>query len=223
MGSQREVWYNGSMELTKHQQDILLGMLLGDACLQKTGKNNARLRIEHSIKQQEYVDWIYSELEHIFQSEPQIVHRVHPLSQRTYHYVRVQSYASPFLGEVQRQFYDNNKKILPRNIDEIIQSPLTVAVWYMDDGYYDKRDKSAHIYLQKFDIVETDRLIHAFRMRYGIECKAYCRPDRKSCQLNFRNFHKDKFLALIQPYLIKSMRYKLPLDPVTTEVLQRTR
>ncbi|MGH9857677.1 MAG: hypothetical protein ACRD4B_07535 [Acidobacteriota bacterium] len=205
------------MELNSSQQDILYGMILGDAYLQKTGARNARLRVEHSLKQKEYVEWKYQELEHIFQSKPQCVQRIHPLTRRAYGYVRLQSYASEFFGSLRNRFYQDNKKIVPIELEELFQNPLTIAVWYMDDGYHDKRDKSAHIYLQAFDVSEIQRIIDAFRTYLGIECKAYCRPDRQACQLNFHNVHKDKLLALIEPHLIKSMRYKLPLDPVTTD------
>jgi hypothetical protein len=206
------------MELNNRQLAILNGMLLGDAYLQKTGSKNARLRLEHSFKQRALMNWKFAELEHIFQSRPQFLERVHPATKNINKYVRLQSYAFPFLGELQRQFYDNNGfKKLPDSLEELLASPITIAVWYMDDGYYDQRDKSAHLYLQAFDVVEIQRLIYAFRAQYGLECKAYCRPDREACQLNFRREDKDKLLKLVEPHLIEEMKYKLPLDPVTTE------
>ncbi len=210
------------MELTNRQKDILYGMILGDGYLQKTGSKNARLRVEHSLKQNEYAEWKYAELEHIFQSEPQFIQRTHPVSHRTYEYVRLQSYASAFLGDMRERFYQDKKKIVPVEIDSLVQSSLTIAVWYMDDGYYDKRDNSAHIYLQAFDTVAIQKLIDAFKTQLGIECKAYCRPDRQACQLNFRSAHKNRLFEFVAPHLIESMRYKISLDPVTTE-LERVR
>src|SRR3989344_458126 len=196
------------MELSIRQQDILHGMILGDAYLQKTGSQNARLRLEHSSKQQAYLDWKYSELEHIFQSEPQLLQRVHPTSHRTYEYVRLQSYASAFLGSVRSRFYSEaGKKILPYELNEVLSSPLTIAVWYMDDGYYDTRDKSAHIYVQAFEPLEIQRLLDAFEHCWGIEVKAYCRPVRNACQLNFRSTNRDTLFDLIKPHVITTMRY----------------
>jgi hypothetical protein len=206
------------MELNYRQQAILYGMLLGDAYLQKTGSMNARLRLEHSFKQRVYMSWKFNELEHIFQSEPHLVERIHPATGRINKYIRLQSYASSFLGELRRQFYSKDGvKQLPDNLEDILINPITIAVWYMDDGYYDQRDKSAHVYLQAFAPADIQRLIHAFRDLYGISCKSYCRPDRNACQLNFRSTSKDKLLNLVTPHLIKEMRYKIPLDPVTTD------
>lgn len=193
-------------------------MILGDAYLQKTGKSNARLRLEHSSKQAEYIYWKYEQLKNLFQYVPRELERKHPKTGKVNHYVRLQSHSSPILGKVRRQFYDdNNKKQLPKNVNAVLDSPITIAVWYMDDGYYDKRDKSAHIYLQAFDHKNIKRLVDAFHEQHGIVPKWYCRPDRNACQLNFTGKQKDKLLQLVNPYLIESMRYKTPLDPVTTE------
>lgn len=199
------------MELNARQLEILYGTIFGDAYLQKTGSLNARLRLEHSFKQQALMEWKFEELEHIFQSRPQLLDRMHPATGRVNKYVRLQSYAFPFLGELQRLFYNKyGIKQLPDNLEELLLSPITIAVWYMDDGYYDQRDKSAHIYLQAFELEDVKRLINAFSTLHGISCKAYCRPDRSACQLNFRKNDKNKLLELVEPHLIKEMRYKLP-------------
>jgi len=200
------------MKLSKRQKAIVYGLVLGDAYLQKTGKANARLRLEHSLNQQAYIDWKYSELRNLFQSTPKPVTRIHPKSKRTHQYLRLQSHASPLFGRIRRMFYDyeSGKKRIPQNIAALISNPLTLAVWYMDDGYYDRRDKSAHIYLQRFKPSELERLVQAIKEQHGLGAKWYCRPDRKSCQLNFTGQQKDNFIALIRPYLIDEMRHKLP-------------
>lgn len=206
------------MKLSKRQKQLLLGMILGDAYLQKTGEKNARLRIEHSLKQKAYVDWKYQQLRNLFQSKPRLLRRVHPHSKRTYSYLRLQSHSSPILGKLRRQFYSKEGvKILPDKLDAVLRSALTIAVWYMDDGYYDERDKSAHIYLQAFDTKDIERIVKVFGSQYDIHPKWYCRPDRKGCQLNFTGKDRDKLMQLIDPYLIDEMRYKTPLNPVTTD------
>ena len=192
-------------------------MILGDAYLQKMRGGNARLRLEQSYKQKDYMDWKYKMLSNVFASVPNFLQRVHPKTKRTYKYVRLQSNSSPVLGKMRDQFYNKDgKKIVPKQIEQILESPLTIAVWYMDDGYYDKRDKSAHIYVQAWPPEELDRLACAFG-QHNIAPKWYCRPDRRACQLNFTGQNKDNLMELIHPYLIESMRYKTPLDPVTTK------
>lgn len=64
VGSQRK--------LTKRQKEILIGMLLGDGCLEKNGRN-VRLRIDHGTKQKDYLDWKYEELQNLATAKPRLV------------------------------------------------------------------------------------------------------------------------------------------------------
>lgn len=47
--------------LTEAQKSIIVGMLLGDGSLRR--KTNTILKVNHSHKQKEYVDWLYNKLE----------------------------------------------------------------------------------------------------------------------------------------------------------------
>lgn len=202
------------MKLSIRQKNIVYGSVLGDAYLQKTGKNNARLRLEHSTKQKDYVDWKYNQLKNLFQAKPKKIERIHPKSKQKYYYLRLQSHSSPFFGKLRQQLYNTaGKRQIPKEISELLKSNLTLAVWYMDDGYYYQRDKSAHIYLPKLNPDEIKLLINVLASNYNLKPKWYCRPDRESCQLNFTGQEKNKLFRLVKPYIIPSLKYKLPLTP----------
>ena len=205
------------MKLSKKQKIIIYGLVLGDGFLQKTGKKNARLRIEYSAKQKEDTYWIYHSLENLFVDQPQKISRQHPKSKQIYHYYRLQSQSAPIFGKLHSKFYQNGKKIVPLYIDELLMYKLTLAVWYMDDGYYDKRDKSAHIYLQKLTLDSQRRLLECLQKNFGLTAKIYCRPDRQACQINFTGKAKDRLVELIRSYVIPEFNYKLPSNPVSTE------
>jgi hypothetical protein len=50
--------YKASLTMTDRQEQILTGMLLGDAHLERQrGAVSARIKIEHSLSQSAYVDW----------------------------------------------------------------------------------------------------------------------------------------------------------------------
>jgi hypothetical protein len=205
------------MKLSRRQKEIVYGLILGDAYIQKTGKQNARFRLEHSIKQKEYMDWLYRELENLFAHKPNYLKRVHPKTKNTNEYVRLQSNAMPWFGKLRKVFYGEQGKFIPEQIDEILKSSLTLAVWYMDDGHYYSRDKSAHIYLQKYSQVEQERLLNALKKNFSINACIYCRPDREACQINITGKNLNRFVQLVKPHMAASMLYKLPLDPVSTE------
>lgn len=202
------------MKLSSKQKAIIYGLALGDAYLQKTGEKNARLRIEHSYKQKDYVEWKYQQLRTLFASKPKVIARVHPKSKRTYQYVRLQSHSSPFLGALRRLLYDSSgKRIVKEGLEKILNSALTLAVWYMDDGYYYARDKSAHIYIPQLRTKEINHLVDVLVRQYHIKPTWYCRPDRKVCQLNVTGQEKEKFFRLVKPYVLPFFNYKLPLTP----------
>src|SRR3989344_1247716 len=113
------------MKLTRRQTEVLVGTVLGDGFLQKSGS--------------------------------------------TYSYARWQSNASPEIGIWRKYFYPNGKKIIPADIGKYL-SPLALAVWYMDDGYY-SGDKSSFIYLGRISQIEADTLRNAIRNNFGIQAK----------------------------------------------------
>ncbi len=205
------------MMLNKTQKFIIYGLILGDGYLQATSQNNARLRVEHSDKQKHYIDWIYDQLKNVFNDKPKKIVRRHPKTKKYYTYYRLQSNSSPVLGKIRRDFYTPKGKIIPNNISKYLKSNLTLAIWYMDDGHYYRRDKSAHFYLSLLDKDSQKNLLKCLFDNYDLNGKIYCRPDRKACQLNFRSKDKDKLFSLIKPYILSEFNYKLPFNPVSTE------
>jgi hypothetical protein len=64
------------MYLTRRQKNILIGLILGDGCLEKNGKN-VRLRIEHRIKQMEYLKWLANEFANLSSGEVRRFSTIH--------------------------------------------------------------------------------------------------------------------------------------------------
>ena len=115
------------MELTQQQTDVLIGTILGDGFLQKTGEKNARLRLEHSDKQKEFCLWKGKIFGRLFQGTPSYLERVHPKSKETYKYCRWQSSASPSFGKWRKYFYPEGKKIFPSDLGDFLKNPVTLG------------------------------------------------------------------------------------------------
>ena len=202
------------MELTKRQTSVLVGTIPGDGFLQKTGEKNARLRLEHSQKQKDYVLWKGRIFGRLFQGKPNYLERVHPKSGKTYKYCRWQSSAGPAFGKWRKYFYSNGKKIIQNDIGKILTEPITLAVWYMDDGYFNKIDKNSYIYLGCVTRTETEILQKAIKKNFDIGVTIYDKKN-KGFALFFGVMETKKLQTLICPFIIKSLQYKL-FDPVTT-------
>jgi len=202
------------MKLTKQQTNVLVGTILGDGFLQKTGEKNARLRLEHSQKQKDYVLWKGNIFGRLFQGKPNYLERIHPKSREAYKYCRWQSSTGPAFGKWRKYFYPNGKKIIPKDIRCFMTEPIALAVWYMDDGYFNKMDRNSYIYFGRVTRAEAEILQKAIKKNFGIEATIYDKKN-KGFALFFGATETKKLQTLIRPFIIESLQYKL-FDPVTT-------
>lgn len=203
------------MNLTKKQKAAIIGMVLGDGYLQKTGQLNARLRLEHSLKQQNYLIWKINLLPCLFQGKYSIIHRRHPISEKTYSYIRHQSNASPYLGKVRKIFYSDGQKKIPEELEKFLVDEIALAIWYLDDGYYCRRDNSMYIYLGKVSEVEAKIISKSIFNVFNIK-NTILNKKSKGFVIYISPRKIKKVVEIVQKYMPESMAYKLPSNPVTT-------
>lgn len=199
------------MGLSKRQKEAIIGMLLGDAWIQKTGERNARLRLEHSYKQKEYIFWKYEILKNYMQSRPKLLRRFNPIWKKAYSYYRCQTHSSPVFGKFRRLFYPGGEKRIPDNIQKIFRSPLTLAIWYLDDGYYYPRDRVSYIYLNAYSQEELLRMLRVLKENFQLAPKLIWK--KKKPVFYFPPQETQKLAEIIRPYVIPSLAYKIPPTP----------
>lgn len=196
--------YDPTTPLTSRQRDILIGSLLGDGSLQPLSSGRARLRWDHSVKQAEYLWWKYYEFANFIHLPPAPLVRFNPIFRNTYQYVRCQSVAADVFGEYYRLFYRDKRKVVPDNIAELLTSPLSLAVWYMDDGSLDKWGL-AEIYTSFYDL-EVTLLLQTLKRNFGLEGKIHY---HKGVHFSFSVAETRKLCALVRPYVLPLFKYKL--------------
>jgi len=199
--------YKETLSLTSRQKQILVGSLLGDAHLESRYKLGcATLRIEHSYKQKEYVDWLYSGFKKWVRTLPRKRTRWSwGKKQDKYLFM---TYGHKILGEFREIFYRNKKKIVPENIEYHL-TPLSLAVWYMDDGSIKSRKhKGMFLNTQAFSLSDVKRLQGILRKKFLIE--NITRKDKSGLQIYILGRSAENFMRLIRPYIIPSMEYKIP-------------
>lgn len=195
------------ISLSKEQKSVLLGTILGDGFLQKTGKKNARLRLEHGYKQKEYLLWKVKILQVLFQGKPKYLERIHPKTKKKYKYWRHQSQSTPYLGKLRNVFYPEGNKIIPEELEKYL-NPLTIAVWYMDDGYYYKRDKCSFLYLGNVSEKQANFVSQALLGKFKIKTKV--KKKKKGYAIYFSPSETKKLKKLIKDYILDCFNYKLP-------------
>lgn len=187
--------------LTPRQREIVIGCILGDGYLRKLpGRRDAFLEVNHSIKAKEYVDWKYRELKDFVKSPPKSRKQNKGMWKQAYRFFTRQHKEFTELWE---KFYKEGKKVIPRGFT---LTPLSLAVWFMDDG---SRTKKGDVYLncQQFDFSSQRRLLHALRL-LGI--RARMNKDGKHYRIRIYKESLPAFFQTILPYIHPSMQYKIP-------------
>lgn len=182
--------------LSDVQQQVVLGCILGDGYMRK--KTHAHLQITHSFEQREYVDWKYKILENLVNSKPSTYKGN---SSRVGY--RFFTKSLPELTGYYNQFYPRDRKLISEEVD---LSPLSLAVWYMDDG--SKSYKTCYFNTQSFDLTSQQNLINSLKK---VDIKSTLNKDKKYYRIRIATESAGKLFKSINPFVIESMHYKLPM------------
>ncbi len=201
--------------LTPEARSVIVGCLLGDGYLTPNGS----LQVEHCLAQAAYTSWKYEKLQAIVGQQPKMVERYDRRTNKTYRSVRF--YTKAVLKDFRDGFYQDRRKIVPSFLGDILD-PLAVAVWFMDDGGRGARTPRGLVfntscYSAREQVLFQEILYDLFGLVTSIH------QHGKGFQLYIKAESFALFSDLVSPYLIAPMRYKLPVDPVTTSPRRKRR
>jgi|SRR3989344_7379032 len=198
--------YKKTLTLTDRQREVLIGTLLGDGHLETQNNGRTyRLKIEHTLWQKEYVDWLYELFRDWVTTSPR--KRNQSVLGKPYEKYGFQTLSHGAFRFYAQQFYLKKRKILPRLLAKWL-SPLVMAVWFMDDGSIkSNRHRALILNTQCFTRGENLKLIEVIQKKFGIIMSL--RPQRNLYQLYIGSESVGTFADLIRPYILSSMRYKL--------------
>jgi DNA-binding NarL/FixJ family response regulator len=104
-----------------------------------------------------------------------------------------------YLWKDGKPFLKNNKivKIIPK---DLVLTPLSVCVWFMDDGYLDSKNGNAKFCTHGFTWEECEFLSKRLKKDLGIE--SYVKKDSRGYPIIFLGVksHK-KLIEIIEPYV----------------------
>lgn len=117
--------------LSDRCKEIVLGSVLGDGSLKiHKSYKNARFSFRHSVRQQDYFFWKVQQLKEI--SSEQSWWKQAPNGYGG-EMLRYQSLALESLTELHRLTHDHNQIVIRRRwLNQL--SPLSLAIWWLDDG-----------------------------------------------------------------------------------------
>jgi recombination protein RecA len=196
--------------LSEFQWQALRGTLMGDGAVSPTRSGDAaRFRYSHCSKQTEYADWkasLFANLgstRHV-RDDGVVTYDFQPLAE---------------LAPLRQAVYVGRKKVYD---DDYLKglTPLSLALWYMDDGSFTVRSKGlqkwtagltgrATIGVEAMEPATRERVVTYLKDTWGIQVKLVASGATKKVVLVFNNDETAKLHALIAPFVHPSMEYKL--------------
>jgi len=198
--------------------EIINGLLLGDAHLTKPTKNlpNSHIEFEQSDKHEKYVNVIQNYLQDL------------GWNTNTYRYLHrntntwgIRVYASYNIEwtKLRHKWYPDGKKIVP---DDLILTPKTLAHWFMCDGscnWFLGNHKKSYIDLHSESFTkDEDILLQKQLLRLGIKSRLY---EHFTTKNHYRitiaqSYSVNKFLKIIENSIIPIFKYKMKFPNVMT-------
>ena len=190
--------------LTNRQREIIIGTLLGDGHLEKNGRHT-RLRIDHYNKQKGYIFWLVNELGP-FSLMPREIHEADKRSGKVYSRWHFSTKSLPIFDEFHKMFYIGKRKIIPIRLDEFI-TPLSLAIWYMDDGFRRKDSKGFYLCTSSYTQEEHIKLQEILYKRFSIFTAIHHQGEY--LRTFIPSASADIFNGLIKQYILPNLSYKL--------------
>lgn len=193
-----------AIPFSHRQKEIALGSLLGDAYLRPSG-NSYTLSFTHGEKQKQYLEWKLSEFENFVTTKTFYKHitNFHGNSP-TYSFSTI---THPYLLELHSLCYPDGVKHISQQWLDLL-TPLSLAVWYMDDGSLNKRYGTIVLCTNCFSTDEHAMMIDYFISHYDIEPKIEHRRNGQVI-LRINASQSRQFRNIISPYVPNCMSYKL--------------
>jgi hypothetical protein len=202
-----ELHKNG-LRLTREQREILVGILLGDACLETQNQGRTfRVKIEQSARHEPYVRHLHAVFGPWVLSPPRPRQGSASNGTLTCSWVfnTVSHESFRFYGH---QFYVDGKKCVPKLIHRWL-TPRGLAYWFMDDGSMkSKQSKGVILNTQAFSRPDVERLIEVLRTRFSLQAKL--RRQNDGYQIYVSGCSYELFLGIVSPFMVADMRHKLP-------------
>lgn len=199
-------------ELTPRQIEIINGSLLGDACLEsiETKNSNSRFIEKHGMEQLEYLQWKCDELKPFTTEVKFGIDKAHKINGRMVtekKFCKIQTIKHPIFTQLEKIWYNNRIKHVPKKIN---LTPLSICVWYFDDGY--NSGENISIYTNGFGLEEVKLLIEKLKRNQIKNCHERQNQKERGCkpEIFIKKSSCENFLKLIKNQIdVQCMQYKM--------------
>ena len=180
----------------KEQLSVIIGSLIGDSSISKSGK----LICAHSELQKEYSEHKHTIFKGTLDSHP-------PRGGSKTSYC-VNALTNGQTHKLRELMYVDGKKTISNIIDFIDE--ISLAYWYMDDGQLESNSVllCTDSFSYEDNVLLQNMLWNKFRIHSKVSKNINCRTGKEYYRIFIET--EDEFFKKISPYVIDSMKYKLP-------------
>jgi hypothetical protein len=202
-------------DLTMQQKELLVGNLLGDGRTVNKG-SHAHFTFTQEIKKAGYVRWLANRYRPFVTPKKCVVaSRCTMLQGKPYYFKTINfvTYTHPAIDAIHNKFYPTSKKIVPIDIIEQFFSPLSLAVWFADDGSTCEKEKHCINTMFATDCFSLDEnlwLRDFLQRKFNISCTINQHDGNHRLRVAAES--REIFYNLISPVLltVPCLIYKLP-------------
>ncbi len=202
--------------MNKNQiHEMLIGVLLGDAFIGKTGLDKAFISFEQSKKKIEYVNYLYKLCKEagFILDEIKTYSRIDTRYSKTNKslYFRTKSLKEfKYLSDL--FLNKEGKKVIPLNIADYL-TLKSLAFWIMDDGQQEKKG-GVTLCTDSFSIEEVQLLRKALQTNFNLVSSVHNKKGKNN------NYYKriyifknslDEIKPALKEFMVDSMLYKINL------------
>lgn len=201
------------IQVSNFNESIIIGLLLSDGYIEKRKGWNPRIILEQSIKNFEYLWYIFKKFNIFNSNYPFLVKRI--LRNKIFYSLILKTRQLNCLNIYYTLFYFNGKKVIKPELYNYINY-ISLAHWIMGDG--SKSHKGIILCTDSYSIKEVIILINILKIKFNIDSSIHYHtsisPNKQiitqkvpRIYINGNNLNKIK--PFIKPYFVTSMLYKI--------------
>jgi hypothetical protein len=147
---------------SERQLSIIEGSLLGDGSITKPKYGNSSFSKPQSRAHRAYLEWHFKELGLLSSSLKDCDNWA---DGKLYYRTNFHTKTHPHFSSLRKKWYPCNKKVIPSDLK---LTPLSVAVWFFDDGSNSLKSRTCRFATYCFQKHECDFLKDQLETRFGI-------------------------------------------------------
>ncbi len=197
------------VKLSDAQKQLLIGSTLGDGTIAKHGAYSC----SHGTKQENYHKHKREVLSTIHSGKVQhATHKAQGTDGKHFESLHFTTGCNEFCANLRTIYYPSGKKIFPYEFLMEHMTAEALAYWYMDDGSGDHKNGSARLHSYGYSCLDNILIKELLCEKFGLITVIHWDKGSNGYYHYISTTETPKLFALICPYIIPSMLYKVDYD-----------